>query len=309
MRRIAILVLSTLPLLAQVKLTQQDGRVDVDIDGKPFTSFFYGKDAPKPYLYPLRSATGTIVTRHYPIERIQGESHDHPHHRGLWITHGDVNGYNFWASEQEQGGRKGYVVLDKLNRIDSGPRMGLIDATFNWNTASGKTLMKEQRVMRFYGDAVNRIIDFSLTFTAVEQVKWGDTKEGMFAIRLADELSEKKTGTMTNAEGAQKEKNVWGKPSPWVDYAGTVQGQPVAVAIFDSPQNPRHPTTWHSRDYGLFAANMFGLHDFNHDKLDAGSLTMKPGETLRLRYRVVIHPGPTDRAKVEQMYQAWSNEK
>ena len=291
-----------------MKLAQKDGSIDVEVYGKPFTTFFYGKDAPKPYLWPLRSATGTMVTRHFPIEKIAGESHDHPHHRGLWVTHGDVNGFDFWASEAEQNGKKGYVVLDKLNRTESGPKMGLIDASFLWN-AGGKTLMKEHRVMRFYGGEEMRIIDFLLTFTAVEQVKWGDTKEGMFAIRLADELSEKKTGTMTNAAGAQKEKNVWGKPSPWVDYAGTVAGQPLAVAIFDSPANPRHPTTWHAREYGLFAANMFGLHDFNHNKLDTGSLTMKPGETLTLRYRVLIHPGPTDRAKVEQMYQAWSNEK
>ncbi len=300
-------MLGALPLLAQVKLTQKADSIDVNINGKPFTTMYYGKDTPKPYLHPLRAADGTIVTRRFPMEVVEGESHDHPHHRGLWFTHGDVNGINFWASEaQFKDYKRGFVVLDKINRVNSGPKTGLIDATFNWVDPAGKTILKEQRITRFYSDPVNRITDFDVTFTAVEPVKWGDTKEGAFAIRLADQMSEKQTGTMTNAEGAQKMKNVWGKPSAWVDYAGTVDGRNVAVAIFDSPDNPRHPTTWHARDYGLFAANIFGLHDFNTNTIEAGALSMKPGDTLRFRYRVVIHPGPTDVKQVEQMYRNWA---
>ena len=128
----------------------------------------------------------------------------------------------------------------------------------------------------------NRIIDFDSTLTALDQpVKFGDTKEGFFAIRLADKLAEKGgTGTMTNAEGAQKMKNVWGKPSPWVDYSGMLDGEAVGIAIFDGKQNPKHPTTWHSRDYGLFAANPFGDHDFYNDKSKDGSMTLQPGKSF-----------------------------
>ena len=161
--------------------------------------------------------------------------------------------------------------------------------------------------MIFYGDPANRIFDLDITLTALDTpVKLGDTKEGFFAIRLADKLAEKGgTGTMTNAEGAQKMKNVWGKPSPWVDYSGTLEGEQLGVAIFDHPQNPKHPTTWHSRDYGLFAANALGDHDFQNDKTKDGSITIQPGKSLRFRYRVVIHPGDTAAAKVGDLYKAW----
>ena len=86
-------------------------------------------------------------------------------------------------------------------------------------------------------------------------------------------MTEDKGGRMVNAEGKETEKNVWGKQSPWVDYYGPVAGKTVGVAIFDNPGNPRHPTYWHSRAYGLFAANPFGLHDFTGDKSKDGSMT------------------------------------
>jgi hypothetical protein len=110
---------------------------------------------------------------------------------------------------------------------------------------------------------------------------------------------------MTNAAGATGMKDVWGKPSPWVDYSGTVDGQPVGIAIFDHSKNPKHPTTWHARDYGLFAANPFGDHDFYNDKTKDGSVTIDPGKSLRFRYRVVLHSGDTAAANVAELYKAW----
>jgi hypothetical protein len=161
--------------------------------------------------------------------------------------------------------------------------------------------------MTFSGDAKARTIDVDITLTALDQpVKFGDTKEGTFGIRLSDQLREKPAnGKMTNAAGATGMKDVWGKPSPWVDYSGTVDGQPVGIAIFDHPKNPKHPTTWHARDYGLFAANPFGDHDFYNDKTKDGSVTIDAGKSLRFRYRVVLHSGDTAAANVAELYKAW----
>lgn len=169
--------------------------------------------------------------------------------------------------------------------------------------------------MIFYSQPKTRTIDFDMTLTARDKVKFGDTKEGTFALRLASALEElrngvpadpPRTGHIVDSQGREGEKQVWGKRADWVDYYGVVSGEPLGIAIFDHPENPRHPTWWHVRSYGLFAANIFGLHDFENDKTKDGSLTLAPGETLRFRYRVVIHPGDVHSAHVDRLYQEYS---
>lgn len=295
-----------LPLAAQVKVTPSKSSIAVDIDGKPFTTFFIGTETPKPYLHPLRTASGKIVTRMYPVENIPGESKDHPHHRGLWYTHGDVNGFDFWSNEPGQKGKKGKVVLSKVVETKSG-KTGVIKAVFDWIDGDGKKLLVETRTMTFYRDPALRVIDFDIQLKGIAAAKFGDTKEGFFAIRLATQLEEAKhTGKMTDSEGRVGEKNVWGKRAAWVDYAGELDGEKVGIAIFDHPKNPRYPTYWHARGYGLFAANIFGVHDFERDKTKDGSMTLEPGQTWHFIYRVVIHPGDTASANIGALYQKFA---
>lgn len=295
----------------QVKITQQGGtKVAVEIDGKPFTDFYIGPDTPKPYLHPLRTADGQIVTRGFPmVKDIAGEPTDHPHHRGLWFTHGDVNGYDFWGNEESQQGAgkgKGKVVLERVVKAAGGKKSGVVTATFAWKIPSGDTLLIETRTMTFYSDPYLRQIDFDSTLSPQQDVTFGDTKEGMFAIRLAPFLQEDHGGKMVNAQNKQGEKNIWGKRSEWVDYSGTLDGKPLGIAILDHPANPRPPTYWHARAYGLFAANIFGVRDFENDKSRDGSLTIRPGQPLRFRYRVLIHPGDSNQAGIRDAYTAWS---
>ena len=320
MVRFFCLLVLCLPLAAQVRITPQGSRIiSVEIDGKPFTDFYIGNEngALKPYLHPLRSASGKVVTRGFPmLPDVSGESHDHPHQRGLWFTHGNVNGIDFWGSEVEKDpAKRGVVTLVKVDKTAGGRKSGEITATFNWNAPGGKTLLSETRRMVFYSDPVNRIIDFDIVLHPEDSVTFVDTKEGTFAIRLAAGLEEpqknapavpKRTGLMVNAVGKSGEKAVWGKRSEWVDYAGELDGEKLGIAILDYPANPRHPTYWHSRSYGLFAANIFGVHDFENDASKDGSLTIAPGQPLRFRYRVIIHPGNYQSAAIGDQYQRYS---
>lgn len=307
----ACLFSTALTATAQVKVTQAADRITVEIDGKPDTAFFTGSDVPKPYLHPLRAASGKIVSRRYPMENIEGETRDHPHHRGIWFSHGDVNGFDFWGNEPGRPPKAGKIVLQKLVGVRSGKKDGAIEAIFDWVSPDGKRLLEEHRKMVFYSDPSLRTIDFDITLKALDKVVFGDTKEGTFAIRLAAGLEEpdkgqpaspKRTGKMVNAEGAMGEPNVWGKRSNWVDHYGEVEGETLGIAILDHPSNPRHPTYWHSRAYGLFAANIFGLHDFERDKTKDGSLTLASGGTLRFRYRVIVHPGEPGAAGIAAKY-------
>jgi len=320
MKALIFAAILALPLCSQVKFTQQkDTKISVEIDGKPFTDFYIGSDAPKPYLHPLRTADGKIVTRGYPMAAdIPGEAHDHPHHRGLWFAHGDVNGYDFWGNEPSQKGAnkgKGTVELERVNKVTAGKKSGTITATFDWKIPGGQVLLVETRTMTFYSDPQVRMFDFDATLSPQTEVKFGDTKEGTFAIRLASELEEeqpkgiaepKRTGKMVNAQNKIGEKNVWGKRSEWVDFSGQIGGATVGIAILDHPTNPRPPVYWHARAYGLFACNVFGASDFENDKSRDGSLAIRPGQPLRFRYRVIIHPGDSTAADIRDAYTTWA---
>jgi hypothetical protein len=309
-------LLLTLPLAAQVKIAPSSDRIAVEINGQPFTTLFFGADANKPYLYPLRSASGKAVTRSFPMEMVEGERRDHPHHRGLWFAHSDVNGIDFWANENSQKGSKtGRIVLRKILETKGGQSSGSIAAAFDWLDPAGHSILNETRRMVFYAEPKQRAIDFYITLTPAGPVTFGDIKDGLFAIRVAPSLEEQadgapaapqRTGHIVNAAGARGEAEVWGKRAPWADYYGEVDGEKLGIAILDHPGNPRHPPYWHARGYGLFAANPFGVREFERDKTKDGSLTLAPGQTLRFRYRVIIHSGDAASAGIQAQFEKYA---
>lgn len=295
---------------SQVKITPAPDHIAVEIAGQPFGELRFGPDVWKPYFWPLRSASGKIVVRQYPmVKDVAGETHDHNHQRGLWWGHGDVNGFDYWSTDplNKANPKFGKIALVKVVNTKSGAESGSLTVIFDWHDPAGKVLLTENRTMTFRGQGALRMVDVDLTLTAKEKLVFGDTKEGTFGIRLAQPLQEQKgSGHMVNAQGAVGENAVWGKPSEWVDYYGTLDGEQLGIAIFDHPQNPRHPVRWHSRGYGLFAANPFGLGAFLNDKSQNGALTVEPGKTLRFRYRVVIHPGDVNSAHIGDLYKQWT---
>lgn len=303
---LALYLLAVISASAQVKFTPD--KVAIAVDGKPFTEFHYGADVGKPYLAPLRAASGTIVTRRYPMEQIEGESRDHVHHRGLWFTYDDVSGTKFWEIDPSYTKPNVGHIIARSTAWKDGDHAGALTMDFDWKDIHGKVLLEEHRIMTFYSDPALRIIDFDITLTAPEKVVFGDTKEGAFAIRLADALTEERGGgKMTNAEGKTGMAQVWGHRSKWVDYSGQIAGEKLGVAIFDSPTNPRHPTYWHSRDYGLFALNPFGQKAFDKNAPES-HWPLEAGASLHFRWRVVIHPGDTESAHIARLYEEFAQQ-
>jgi hypothetical protein len=291
-------------LSAQVRFTPDE--IAVNIDGKPFTTFHYGTlDANKPYLAPLRSASGKIVTRRFPMEVVEGESRDHLHHRGLWITYKEVNDVNFWENDPSytERGPVGRVVV-RHAEFKQGDKSGTLTATMDWLHPDGKVLLVEDRTMTFYSDPKLRTIDFLVTLTAVPDVTFGDTHDGLFGIRLAEPFTERKGGVMVDADGRSTMLKVWGKRSNWIDYTGVVDGERLGVAIFDNPQNLRYPTYWHARDYGLVSANPLAQNAFDPN-LEESHFKLPAGQKLVFRWRVVIHPGDAATAHIADMYKEY----
>jgi len=324
--------LLALPVAGQVKITASGDKVAVQIAGKPFTDFYVAGEAfhakvTKPYLWPLRAASGTPITRAWPMEETADEqaekkpqkkgppASDHPHQRGLWFAHESVNKLDFWNNEWSYHIDDNRPNLGRMNlkgpvKVTSGKNSGTITAAFEWTEIEGNNpILNEQRVMTFYDDPKLRYFDVDLTLQAIVRVVFGDAKDGAFGIRMRPALQEDKGhAEISNADGLVGEKALWGKPSNWCDYSGEVNGEKLGVAILDHPENPRHPARWHARAYGLFAANPFGIAAFTNDKSHDGSITLEPGKSLRYRYRVVIHPGTAKDADIASLYAKYAKQ-
>ncbi len=303
-----------------VQLTRHGDRISVEIGGRPFTTYYFDPAVSKPYLQPLRSAQGTIVTRNFPIRNTVPAAHQHdhalePHQRPLYFGHGDIDGLDFWAEQAFQHfyGRGvhhpfGRIVFRRLVEMKGGPDEGILKAEFDLVSPNNRPIASETQTFIFRGDKLTRTIDCQFTISAkYAPVVMGDTKEGTFAIRVAPALNSP-PGHMIDSNGAVGEKGIWGTRANWVDYDGTVDGEPVGIAVFDSPQSFRHPTYWHARAYGLFAANPFGIREFTRDPLRDGSWTIPQGKSLLFRYRVLIHHGNYQQAHVAQAYRRYAEQ-
>jgi hypothetical protein len=307
MRALLVLCISAgATLSAQVRYNPNDHAIS--IDGKPFTTFEYGAEAGKPFLAPLRSASGKIVTRRFPMETVEGESRDHLHHRGLWFSYDDVNGVKFWENDPSyKRGPLGRIVVTTSSWKDKG-RAGSLNATMEWRGPDGKPLLVEKREMTFPPDPKLRIIDFHVTLTAATNVTIGDTKEGAFAIRLAEPFTARRGGRMVDSEGREGMKAIWGKRANWVDYTAEVDGERLGVAIFDHPSSFHHPAYWHARDYGLFSLNPLGQNAFDPSAPESIQ-KLGAGEKLEFRWRVVVHPGDAQTGRVAELYREYVSAK
>jgi hypothetical protein len=287
-----------------VKITEQEKKLRVEINGELFTEYCF-KDVPRPYFYPVIGPTGAAVNRHWPMKDGPNEEQDHPHHRSLWYTHGEINGHDFWS----ESGRAGKVVHDGFIKVSSGPDMGVIQSSNKYVARDGEVICTDTRTHKFYSGTDGRIMDFKVTIHASHgEVLLGDTKEGSMAIRLTPTMRLKGKvgkGHIVNSEG-HRDEDTWGKRAAWCDYYGPVEGEVVGVAIFDHPQNPKHPTWWHVRDYGLFAANPFGVSYFERKPRGTGDITIEAGEGLTWRYRFYFHKGDEKQAKVNEHYRKYA---
>ncbi len=289
-----------------VALSQKEDEVEVFIGGKHFTSYRFGSDLVRPHLYPVVGPYGDGVTRRLIRE---GEG-DHHHHRSIWISHGEVNGFDNW-SEAPGHGR---TVHRELDALESGPVLGRVVAKSVWVGTEGwkgpgrsDELVEERAGFTFYHTPQEvRMIDMHLTLTALNMdVLFGDTKEGGLAsVRLEESMEVRagQGGQIENAIGGINEDETWGKQAAWCDYSGPVNGKRVGVAIMDHPDSFRHPTYWHVRNYGLMTANPFGLSHFYNDPKRRGYHVLSPGESLVGIYRFYIHTGDAAEGQVGERY-------
>ena len=291
---------------SDISIVRENGKLIVKAGDDLFTQYIYKDEKrSKPVLYPVIGPLETPLTRKYPLEeKSEGEESDHPHHASLWYTHGDVNGVDFWAV----GENKGKIIHQEFLEMKGN---SFTSSNF-WKDGEGKTICQDQRTLSFHEFGQNgRAIDIEITLMAtVEDLVLGDTKEGSMGIRMAPEFrlrGKVARGSCLNSEGAVG-KSIWGKRASWVSYWAKFDEQNLAISIFDHPSNPRHPTWWHARDYGLVAANPFGQHDFEGKPKGTGDMKLNLGEKVTFKYGFLFHLGNPLDSNVAQKYLEWSKE-
>ncbi len=295
---------------SKVQFVQGDNQIDVMIDGKLFTSYKYDPTKlTKPVLFPVISPSGIEVNRSFPFKEVEGESKDHPHHTGIFFTYDEVNDNGFWNNTTFPPQIK-HIETTKMTNGDT----GTLSTVMNWVDKNEKPLLKEERTMEFIPGKNSTTIDFTMTLTALdEKVVFKDTKEGMFAIRVAHWLKEKdnENSKYRSSNGDETEKNIWGKRAKWVTLEGKKDGKTIGIAILNHPESINYPTYWHARAYGLFAANPLGQSVFQkgrgEETPEEFNLTLEPGKSALFKFRVIIYEGPMSDEQLEANFTAYSS--
>jgi len=316
----------------QVVANEASRRVDITVDGKPFTSYIWPDTLKKPVLYPIRTAAGTLVTRGFPLDPRPGERVDHPHHVGLWFNHGDVNGLDFWNNSTDipadRAPKMGTIRHKRVVATKPGGARGDMSVEMEWQQPDGKPLLRETTEFVFQASGDARSIDRITTLTALDQrVVFKDNKEGTLGMRVARQLEQPAdkpevftdssgvatktavldntgvTGQYLSSEGLKGDA-VWGTRGRWVILTGKIANEAITLGILDHPSNPNAPTYWHARGYGLFAANPLGRKVFKDDQPEV-TLTLEPGKSVTYRHRILIRGAATADA-IEREYRAFS---
>jgi len=290
------------------------------------------KPLAKPYFWPLFAPGQVPVTREWPLKRgTPGETTDHFHQKSVWFCHGDVipdgieltkksadknvKGVDFWA----EGGNHGRIVCTNVGEPKRASASHVVVPTTNeWVAAEGLKLMDEARTVHVVALPAGRLIVLDIDLTAAVPVTFGDTKEGSMGVRLPDAMrtSRKGGGTVTSSSGktvaAPMKDNLplWGEVADWNDYSGTVDGKPAGLAVFADPKNPI-PSAWHTRAYGLMAANPFGRDaaGFPSRKGNTELVKLAKGDHLKLRYAVYAHAGDTTEGQVAEAFKTFAEMK
>ena len=316
----------------EVKVNEGARRVDVTIDGQPFTSYIWPGTLKKPVLYPLRTAKGTVVTRGFPLDPRPGERVDHPHHVGLWFNHGDVNNLDFWnnsdAIKPEDAPKMGTILHRRVVEAKSGAEEGSLTVETAWMAPGNKQLLREITRFVFRGGADARTIDRTTTLTALgERVVFEDSKEGVLGMRVRRELEQPAdkpevftdaqgrattvavldntgvTGRYLSSEGKEGDA-VWSTRAKWTLLGGVVSGENITIAMLDHPSNPGYPTHWHARGYGLYAANPLGDKQFNEPK--GFDFALDAGQSATFKYRILILNAPPSKERIERESRAFA---
>jgi len=287
----------TIAVSGQSKVTavKIGNRIDVSIDNRLFTQYRFSGDEKYPFFFPVNGPSGFGVT--------SMRNSLYPHHSSLFFGCDRVNGGNYW----QEGLDRGQIITLRAEIIETGGDKVVIENECIWTRPGAMSPIKDVRTITITSPSKGIYqLDFDLTLGFLMDVKIDRTNHSFFSGRMAHDLAVTGGGVMVNAEGDQGEKGdggTFGKRSPWMDCWGTRGDIREGMAIMQHPSNKWYPSPWFTRDYGFFSPTpMYWPED-----PEAGT-TFKKGESLKLRYRVVVHSGSTEEAGISSLFEEYADE-
>ena len=319
----------------RVTIHEEKQCVDIDVDGKPFTTYHWASEFRRPSLYPILSPRQNFITRGYPLDPRPNERIDHPNQVGMWFAYSHVNGIDFWnspgSSSPASTGVYGTIRHKAIKKAESGKHSGNLETESEWVSPSGKVLVKETTEYEFEGGGTSRVITRTTHLQAKEDLLFTDNRDGLLAIRLARGLEHdyEEDLILTDSAGRPgKEPSRGGTPigefvssediksdsthskrAEWMMLKGRIEGEPLTLAVYDHPKNPGFPNCWNTRGYGLFAANPLGQSIFSRGIEELG-LRVAKGKTVTFKHQIRVNSGyPLRPDECEKLWVEFSSDK
>jgi hypothetical protein len=275
---------------------------DIELAGYVVEPGVPQSDSPKPYLHPLRTTAGDVVSAVRP--------HDHTWHNGLQFTAANLSGENFWGGRTFVRGQ-GYTSLDNNGSIrhvqwhgaqcDNGKAE--LRHRLEWETRSGQRWLVEDRSIE-----VSEVdtLDGSWLLTwrtwlhnrSGQQLRWGSPVTegrptagygGLFWRGPRSFIG----GAVATSNGLRDD-DAMGRRAPWLSYTGQhdISLRHSTVVFVDCPANIRYPTPWYVRT-APFPVVSFAV-TFHEP------LLLEPGGRLGLTHHAIIADGRWDAERIEE---------
>jgi hypothetical protein len=277
---------------AKISAVKVGSKINVTIDNKFFTSYIFSDDEKYPFFFPVNSpGSGGSVT--------SMRNGEYPHHSSLFFGCDLLNGGNYW----QEGLERGRIISVNAEIVKQGGDTVIITDECIWSRPGADSPVKDYRTITITApsDAIYQI-DFEINMEILTDVTIKKTNHSLFSVRIASDLSVKNGGTMINAEGLKSEKETFGKKSSWMDYYGKRGDSIEGLAIIQNPANPWFLSPWFTRDYGFISPTPMFWPENGIDTI------LKKGTVLKLRYRVLVHTGDHNQAKIAEAYRKYIHE-
>ncbi len=288
-----MLLLIGQPLLAQPKVTaiKVEDKIEIRINGDLLTNYILSEHEKYPFFFPVNGPSNASVT--------SMRNANYPHHSSLFFGCDQVNGGNYW----QEGLERGQIIPLRADIIESGGEKAIIENENIWKRPGAMAPIKDFRTITITAPSKELYqIDFEITMEMLLDVTINKTNHSLFSGRMDPDLAVTNNGTIVNAEGETGEKGTFGKRSAWIDYHGKRMGKTEGMAIMQHPSNEWYPTPWFTRDYGFFSPTPMYWPENGKNTI------LKKGETITLRYRVLVHTGDHKEAKIAEQFEKYKNE-
>jgi len=296
MKKIILVILFIISLsntFAQTKIVAQkfNSKIDILVNKNLFTSYILSQDEKYPFFFPVNGPSNASVT--------SMRNANYPHHSSLFFGCDEVNGGNYW----QEGLERGQIISIRADIIESGNDKVIIENECIWRRPNANAPIKDTRKITITAPSKDLYqIDFDVTLEMLMDVIIEKTNHSLFSGRMDADLAVINGGTMINSNGEKGEKETFGKKASWIDFYGKRGDNQEGMAIMQHPSNEWYPAPWFTRDYGFFSPTP--MYWPQNDK----ETTLKKGQTIKLKYRVLVHSGDTTTAKIAEQFEKYKSE-